>query len=103
MGKPGFPTPHRCWERLAPPGRGAVRQAHRRRFDRLTAGGSTGSPQVGKPGFPVFSPQCCAAQPHRWLMRMSGKPDFPAFLLEERGRNAMNVDLLRTLPDTETP
>ena len=41
-GNPVSPLPNRCWERLAPYRQGC---------------GSTGSPQVGKPGFPVCSPQ----------------------------------------------
>ena len=72
-GNPVSPVPNRRWGWLATQPAGA-------RFDRLTAGGatrfphvptavgggwrshrqgrgSTGSPQVGKPAFPVFSPQ----------------------------------------------
>ncbi len=83
VGKPGFPSSHpRLGAAGAPTGRGAVRQAHRRwgnpgspvptrGWERLASHrqgcGSTGSPQVGKPGFPVCSHQapCAERTPRR--------------------------------------
>jgi len=90
-GNPVSQLPNRGWERLAPPQAGV-------RFDRLTAGGetrfpnfptavgsgwrprrqgcgSTGSPQVGKPGFPTSQPRLGAAGAPAG--RGMGKPGFP--------------------------
>ncbi len=61
----------------------AVRPAHRRRFDRLTAGGSTGSPQVGKPGFPMSQPLVGAAGASTG--RGMGKPGFPVLSPQSTG------------------
>ncbi len=56
-GNPVSPVPHRGWERLAPHRQGC---------------GSTGSPQVGKPGFPVCSPQRNSGEwGNRWWSRPS--------------------------------
>ncbi len=41
------------------------------RFDKLTAGGLTGAPQAGKPGFPVCSPQARTCGAHTDTMNMS--------------------------------
>jgi len=90
-GTPGSPFPNRRWGHLAPPQAGA-------RFDRLTAGGeprvpcpstavggtwhplrqgrgSTGSPQVGNPGFPFPQPPVGAAGTPTG--RGMGNPGFP--------------------------